>query len=141
MKSLVTILVTLSLSFANASEPTVEVKIKENNSKPDTLRISEVNFPYIGSGLYFDLPPNRISDADSSYRNYIMESEEGLAYGLISRDNIIYGIFIRGAELDDFPPSPNRVARSIMEGFGDSLFVTKIVPRRETDFDKFLENY
>lgn len=141
MKSLVTVLAALSLSFANASELAIEEKIDEDNSKQDTLKISEVNFPYIGSGLYFDLPPNRVSDEDSSYRNYVMRTKNGLVYGLISTDNIIYGIFIRSAKLDDFFPSPKRVARSIMEGFGDSLFVTKVVPRRETDFDEFLENY
>ncbi len=141
MKSLVAVITALSLSFANAGEPPVEEKTHENNSKQDTLKISEVNFPFMGGGLYFDLPPNRISDDDPSYRNYVIRTKNGLAYGLISEENIIYGIFIRDAKLDDFYPSPKRVARSIMEGFGDSLFVTKIVPRRETDFDEFLENY
>lgn len=141
MKSLVTILAALSLSFANANELAIEEKIDENNSKQDTLKISEVYSPYLGSGLYFDLPLVRISDDETYYRNYLIRSKNGLVCGLISRDNIIYGIFVKDAKLGDFSPRPNRVARTIMERFGDSLFVTKVVPRRETDFDEFLENY
>lgn len=109
----------------------------------DTLKICEAYLPGIGDGIYLDLPDNEFMGLDSLYRNYLLKSDSGrkIAYGLMSRHNVLYGVFINGADLEDPKRRYKKAAMLAMQVLQDSSFVIKITAKKETDFEDFLRDY
>ena len=68
--------------------------------------------------------------------SYILKSDSGkrIAYGLMSRQNVLYGVFIKNANLED---SKMRHKKAAMLAMQDSSFVIKITAKKETDFEDF----
>lgn len=71
--------------------------------------------------------------------NYILKSDSGkrIAYGLMSRQNVLYGVFIKNANLEDSKMRHKKAAMLAMQALQDSSFVIKITAKKETDFEDF----
>ena len=136
MRNLVSILAACAIVVSSCASGNVV-----RREGQETVKFSSVYFNEFGRGLYFDTPNIVNASVDTSHINHVLKSENGKVYGLVSGDNVLYGIFVTGAKFSDSDPSPRELAESIMGVLGFGSFTTKRVHRKKTDFYRFLEDY
>lgn len=112
----------------------------EETDIPDTLKVCQANLPEIGDGIYFDLPDNQTVGLDSSDANYLYTTmSRGSSYGLIGKNNKLYGVFLKKSVSDS--NSVRNLANAIDRELSGSVLVARYVTMKETDFDEFLSGY